>query len=427
MSPRVPRAPHAACKEEGSGEEVAGTLSYDAIVVGARLAGSATALRLARRGWRVLLLDAATFPSDTLSTHLLWSDALRAFADLGLLDAVLATGAPPLTRLCLTYGAARNVAPIPTTPPYPPLLSVRRIVLDNILVEQVRQEVGITFWEGCLVDGLLWEGETVVGVRGRRHGHEVVEARARLVIGADGRHSRVARLVAAVEYDVVPPLLATYYGYWRGIALPDEPALAAYRDAQGGYCYLFPCDAGFWTVAISMPQQRFPDVRRDHERAVAEEIARKPELARRLAGAVRVGPLRGAGDLVNFFRVPRGPGWALTGDAGYHRDPITARGIPDALHSAALLAGALDRAWRGELPLGEALAEYQAARDALVKPLYDFTCERPPAGVEPAIWRRYLGGILTDADRLSAYAGFMAGVTPPDAFYSAAAVYAAVG
>ena len=143
----------------------------------------------------------------------------------------------------------------------------------------------------------------------------------------------------------------------------------------------------------------------------------------RLAGAEAVSPWRGAGDLTNFFREAAGPGWALVGDAGYHRDPITGRGIADALRTAELLVAALAGGSLGGR--AAALAEYGRARDALVRPLYDFTVERPPAGVAPDDWRASLGRIVRDPAHLSAYIGFMANVGPPEAFYSAAAVYAA--
>ncbi|HEU5330401.1 MAG TPA: NAD(P)/FAD-dependent oxidoreductase [Thermomicrobiales bacterium] len=397
--------------------------NYDAIIVGARIAGSATALGLAARGWRVLLLDAATFPSDTLSTHLLWSDALAGFDRLGVLDAVLAVGAPALTRVQLAFGDVQNSAPIPTRPGYPPLLSVRRIVLDDILARRAGVAAGVTLREGSGVEQLCWEHGRVSGVRGvRRATGERFAARAPVVVGADGRHSLVARQVNAAAYDVVPPLLATYYRYYRGVPPLTPPALEAYRDVAGGFCYLFPCDGDLWTLAVAFPQADFAAVRQDHERQLAVHLARKPGLLERLAGAEPAGPWRGAGDLANFLRVPYGPGWALAGDAGYHRDPITARGISDALLTAELLAAALDRAWRGALPYGEALHAYQLGRDAAIRPLYDFTVDRPPAGVAPTAWSAYLARAFTDPDFLSVYIGFMAAVTPPSAFYTASAV-----
>jgi flavin-dependent dehydrogenase len=201
-----------------------------------------------------------------------------------------------------------------------------------------------------------------------------------------------------------------------------QPTLEAYRDAAGGFCYLFPCDGGLWTLAVSFPQAEFAAVRQDHERQLAGHIARKSGLPERLASAEPASPWRGAGDLANFLRVPFGPGWALVGDAGYHRDPITARGISDALLTAELLVEALDRAWRGTLPYDDALRAYQAARDAAIRPLYDFTVDRPPAGVASADWSAYLARALTSPNFLRAYIGFMAAVIPPDAFYTAGAV-----
>ncbi len=395
---------------------------YDAIIVGARIAGAATALGLARRGARVLLLDAATFPSDTLSTHLLWSDALAALDRLGLLDATLATGAPPIERIRLAFGRHGNEAAIPTQGDLPPLMSVRRIVLDELLLDRVRRTPGITFHEGVTIDAVTRTAGVVDGVRGvARRGGVAFMAHAGIVVGADGRHSAVARAVGAAEYDVVPPILATYYRYYRDVAPLDPATLEAYRDAEGGFCYLFPCDAGLWTLALSFPQADFDRVRRDHETELAAQIARKGGLGARLVSAEAVSSWRGAGDLTNFFREAAGPGWALVGDAGYHRDPITGRGIADALRTAELLVAALAH------PLGEraaALAEYGRGRDALVRPLYDFTVERPPAGVTPDDWGTNLGRIVRDPAHLSAYIGFMANAAPSEAFYSAAAVYA---
>lgn len=400
------------------------TQPYDVIIVGARVAGAATALGLARHGWRVLLLDAATFPSDTLSTHLLWSDALCSLDHLGILSDVLATDAPPIGRISIAYGPYANAASMPTLAGYPPLLSVRRIVLDDLLLRHVRNTPGIDVYEGITVEALEWEEGRVVGVRGVTRGTSApFVARGRVTIGADGRHSTVARAVGAAEYDVVPPLLATYYRYYRGITPLAEPTLEVFRDAEGTFCYLFPCDAGFWTQAISFPQDQFDRVRRDHETELATQIARKPGLPERLVGAAPVSPWRGAGDLTNFFRVPSGPGWALVGDAGYHKDPITARGIADALRSAELLSAALDQALRDPAPYAATLADYQTARDTLVRPLYDFTVERPPAGVTPTDWSTALSRTISDPTYLSTYIGFMATATSPDAFYTAEAVY----
>lgn len=395
---------------------------YDAIVVGARVAGSATALGLARRGWRVLLLDGATFPSDTLSTHLLWSDALREFDRLGILGEILATGAPPIMRIRLAFGEYANEAAIPTAEGYPPLLSVRRIVLDGLLLDAARRETGITVREGVSVAEVLRDGAAVVGVRGVARGGEPFVARAGVTIGADGRHSTIARDGGAAEYDVVPPLLATYYRYFRGVKPLAVPTLEAYRDAEGGLCYLFPCDDGFWTLAISFPQVEFDAVRRDHEVQLAAHVARKPGLGGRLAGAEAAGAWRGAGDLTNFYRVPFGAGWALVGDAGLHRDPITARGIADALRHAAMLTAALDGARRGEVEWSTALGKYQAARDAQSRPLYDFTVDRMPVGVSGAEWSAYLGRTLADPEFLSRYVGFMATKTRAEDFYTAASV-----
>jgi 2-polyprenyl-6-methoxyphenol hydroxylase-like FAD-dependent oxidoreductase len=337
---------------------------------------------------------------------------------LGIFDAMLGTGAPPISDFQVTFGALTNHTPIPTVADLPPLLSVRRLLLDDLLLSQARTFPQITLVTGQTVRSLRWTDDRVTGVAGSdRITGAAWLARGDTVIGADGRHSLVARLVNAAEYDLVPPLLATYYRYYRGVP-PHQPVqLEAYRDDAGGSCYLFPNDSDLWTLAISFPQEQFATVRQNYEAALAEQITRKPELATRLATATAATAWQGAGDLTNRFRQPYGPGWALVGDAGYHRDPITARGIPDALLSASLLAAALT----SNADRTAALADYQAARDAAVQPLYDLTVDRPPVGFTTATWSAAIGQILTDPAFLSTYIGVMAGAVPPAVLYTAAA------
>src|SRR5262249_44696247 len=139
--------------------------NYDAIVVGARCAGSPTAMLLARRGWRVLLVDRATFPSDTVSTHLLHAPAIASLAQWGLLLRVVATGCPPINRYSFNFGPVtiagtpRPVDGVATA--YAP----RRTVLDKILVDAAA-EAGVEVREAFTVDHIVFDGDAVVGIRG---------------------------------------------------------------------------------------------------------------------------------------------------------------------------------------------------------------------------------------------------------------------
>lgn len=367
---------------------------FDAIIVGARVAGATTALLLAQRGYRVLLIDQDRFPSDTLSTHLFFTDTLDVFARIGVLDQVLAVDAPRLKRLRFPYVdapfAARNGRDF--------ALCIRRVVLDAILVEAAAAEPNIELRTGTRLTALIHEGERVVGARFRPvggHDQGEQEVRARIAIGADGRHSRVAREVGAPSYHEVPPLFAWYYGYFAGVPL-DEPASAwavrtGYPAVGADYAaaFVFPCDAGLTLVGFGVQHDAFLRFRRGYRAHFLEGVGLIPEVAARLGAAELAGPVVGSGDLANFLRRPYGPGWALVGDAGCHKDPHTIQGIGDATRGAVLLAEALDTCWQGEADEASALERYHAARDADVLPMYDFTVGALEAAVEPDIWQAF--------------------------------------
>lgn len=367
---------------------------FDAIIVGARVAGATTALLLAQRGYRVLLVDQDRFPSTTLSTHLFFTDTLDVFERIGVLDRVLAVDAPRLRRLRFPYVdapfAARNGRDF--------ALCIRREVLDAILVEAAAAEPNIELRTGTRLTGLLRQGERVVGVRLRPVGGQQTgaqEARARIVIGADGRHSRVAREAGAPSYHEVPPLFAWYYGYFAGVPL-DEPASAwavrtSYPAVGADYAaaFVFPCDAGLTLVGFGVQHDAFPRFRRGYRAHYLQGVGLIPEVAARLGDAELTGPVVGSGDLANFLRRPCGPGWALVGDAGCHKDPHTIQGIGDATRGAVLLAGVLDAWWQGATDEASALERYHAARDADVLPMYDFTVGALEASVEPEVWQAF--------------------------------------
>ena len=174
---------------------------YDAIIVGARCAGSPIAMLLARRGFRVLLVDKATFPSDTISTHILWPHGAEILRRWGLLQRLAATGVPPICRrMTFDVGPFALRGTIPDANDGMGGFCPRRTVLDALLVNAAA-ESGADVREGFTVDELLVTDDTVIGIRGRAKGGKPVEERARIVIGADGVNSFVARAVRAPEYD----------------------------------------------------------------------------------------------------------------------------------------------------------------------------------------------------------------------------------
>ena len=351
---------------------------YDVIVVGARCAGSPTALLLARRGLRVLLVDRATFPSDIMSTHYIHNTGIAALKRWSLLDQLAATGCPPIWQTTLDVGpVALTGSPLPADG-VAEAYSPRRTVLDKLLVDAAA-EAGVEVREGVVVKELVWDGDRVTGIRGHTHDGPVVTEMARVVVGADGMHSFVARQVQAPTYHERPALTCGYYAYWSGV---DCPGIEVYT--RPGRCLLaFPTHDGLTCVAVVWPHAEFHQVRSDIEGHFNHALDLAPGLAERVRAGRREERYIGTADTPNFFRQPYGPGWALVGDAGYHKDPIIGRGITDGFLDAERLSAALAEGLGGALPLSDALARYQRERDQAFMPIYEITCQRarltPPA------------------------------------------------
>ena len=387
---------------------------YDVIVVGARCAGAPTAMLLARRGYRVLLADRASFPSDTLSTHFIKPPGVAMLRRWGLLDQVIASGCPPVPRFRFDYG------PVVLAGSPPPLgggaesYAPRRTILDTILVEAAAQ-AGAEVRPAFTVDGMLTEDQAVVGIRGHVRGGAAVTERARLVVGADGRRSLVARAVAAPAYRARPALTCAYYAYWDGV--PAEREIEGYFLPRR-VILVFPTNDGQLCVFLQWPRAEFGSVRADAEGHLWAAVAQVPRLAGRLRAGRRSARLAGTGDLPNFFRTPYGPGWALAGDAGYHRDPLTAQGISDAFRDAQLLSEAIDAGLAGRQPLADALAGYQRQRDEAATAMYELTCQR--AALEPPApqMNRLLAALHGNQDDTDRFIGVIAGTVPIAEFFA---------
>ena len=188
---------------------------YDAIVVGARCAGSPTAMLLARRGYKVLVVDRASFPSDTVSTHLLHPPGVASLGRWGLLERLVPTGCPPIDTYAFDFGPF-SISGAPGTDDAPVAYGPRRTVLDKLLVDAAA-EAGAEVREGFTVTEAVATDGRVSGVRGRGRRGQAVTAHARVVVGADGRHSSVARAVAPEQYHERPPLLCGYQAFARGL------------------------------------------------------------------------------------------------------------------------------------------------------------------------------------------------------------------
>ncbi len=343
---------------------------YDAIIVGARCAGSPTAMLLARKGYRVLLVDRATFPSDIMSTHYIHQSGVAALKRWGLLDRLVATGCPPIKQFALDVGDFTLTGSPPPADGVTDGYGPRRKVLDKLLVE-VATEAGAEMREAFTVQELVWDGDRVTGVRGHTAGGPLVAEQARVVIGADGLHSLVARLVRTPTYHERPAISCAYYSYWSGVPVERfEIHLRPHRAA-----WSIPTNDGLTMIGVGWPHSEFSAYRSDIEGNYLQTIEQAPGLAERVRSGQREERFVGTADMPNFFRKPYGPGWALVGDAGYHKDPTTAQGISDAFRDAESLVEALDAGFTGRRSLDEALAAYEQQRNEASLAMYEYTCQ----------------------------------------------------
>jgi 2-polyprenyl-6-methoxyphenol hydroxylase-like FAD-dependent oxidoreductase len=372
-------------------------MMYDVIVVGARCAGSPLAMLLARKGYRVALVDRATFPSDIPHGHVILYRGVRFLRDWGLLERVERSNCLPIRRHSFDLGDFPLSGFPPAYDGIPGEIAPRRYALDKLLVDAA-VEAGAELHEGCAVEGLVWEGKQVVGVRYQTPSGALVEEQARVVVGADGRHSRVARAVNATVYRERPSLTCGYYSYWSGL---DSGGLDVHILPRPALALAFPTNDNLTCVAVQWPVVEFHTVRANTEKAFFAVLDLVPSLAERVRAGRREERFRGTADLQNFIRQAFGPGWALAGDAGAHKDPLLASGISDAFNDAATLADALDSGLSGRAPLDASLAAWECQRDATILPSYEssyLAATFPPPSPELLRLRAAIQGNQTAID-----------------------------
>jgi len=390
-----------------------GTRLYDAIVVGARCAGAPLAMLLARKGYRVLVVDKSHFPSDTISTHLIWQAGLARAKGWGLLEGIVALGAPLIRTVRLDVGEFELAGVPPSLDGIDYVTAPRRILLDKLLADTAVQS-GAELREDFYVSQIEQEDGRVTGIRGRsRDGATVVE-KARIVVGADGTNSLVAHAVQASKYNTRPSTACAYYAYWEG-----GPAVTDFetyvRPNWGGA--IFPtndgltCIVGGWNESAGVAGDR-PE---DGYRQMMEGF---PRISEFLRSARRVEPVRGMLEQAGFFRTAWGDGWALAGDAGYHKHPLTAQGITDAFRDADLLSEAIDAGFSGRREIRDSLADYQQQRDTAVMPMYQSTCDRALLQPFPAPVMALFSALRHNQPEMDRFFGTDAGTVPMAEFFA---------
>ncbi|WP_375463976.1 NAD(P)/FAD-dependent oxidoreductase [uncultured Methylobacterium sp.] len=320
---------------------------FDVAIVGARVAGSSLAIQLAQQGAKVILIDRALFPSDTVSTHVIYPATIERLARLGVLDGIMAHRPPPLYT---AWHHQNRMFVAPHTPEHGRdwAICVRRSTLDGHLVERA-EACGVTIDTAMTVTGLVGAGspdDPVRGVTAYRDGVEHA-IHADIVVGADGANSTVAKLVGAERERVMPTRTMLYYAYWTGV---DGRNTQDFFFEPPWVCAHFPADDGHHVLTMNGPvelRRSIPDL----EAFYLDKLASIPQLAGRLRHATKVSNVRGSPRLDGFYRRHTGPGWLLTGDAAHFKHPASAQGIGDALHAAEVIAaGIADGTWRSSYP-----------------------------------------------------------------------------
>jgi 2-polyprenyl-6-methoxyphenol hydroxylase-like FAD-dependent oxidoreductase len=332
-------------------------MDYDVIIVGARVAGSILAARLGQSGFRVLLLEKASFPSDTLSTSFFRAPALHVFEKIGVLDSVQSAAPPMRTQWSYIDGQVISEPVDAAEEHLRFFLCERRITLDQILYQRVKREPSVEVHLGASVRDLIWQDDRVIGVRWSEQ-NGMGEATARVVIGADGYYSTVAKILNPIYETFSPVQRCTYYTYFQGLDSLEEPT-AEHHFVGNTLTYVFPTDANLTMVALSLPFSEFRSFKKEPWQRLQAHLESLPLLAPRLARAEIATEIYGSGNIPCYQRIPFGPGWALVGDAHQVMDPWSGMGIDHATTHSDFLADSLHRWLKGDVTWETAMNEYR--------------------------------------------------------------------
>jgi 2-polyprenyl-6-methoxyphenol hydroxylase-like FAD-dependent oxidoreductase len=356
---------------------------FDVIIVGARCAGSPLATLLARAGLRVCVVDRATFPSETPSTHGIQPCGVKILDHLGVLEPLLEV-TPAIDRGTVFADGVRAEVDGVVERVGAPMVIPRRQTLDVMLVEAAAK-AGAEIRTGTAVTGLLEDRRRVVGVR-----TPAGPLRAPLVVGADGARSTVARLAGAAEYHRTRPGRVFVWGYYEGVPASNN---GVWLGKSGETAFIAgPTDHGLFLAAVGATIERRDELRADRAAGYATLLRTWPELHASLGDGRRVGPVRMMSRWHGFFRESAGPGWVLVGDGGHFKDPTPGQGISDALRQVTELAPAIERALGGAADPDRALREWWAWRDRDAWEMYWFARDMGAPGrtrpLERAVFQR---------------------------------------
>lgn len=388
---------------------------YDAVIVGARCAGASLAMLLGRRGLKVLMLDAADFPSDKItSTHFIWQSGAACLHRWGLRDKLEATNCPSHDAYMLDLGGLELRGGVRTDNGGPAIsYAPRRHVLDNLLIDEARA-AGVTFLDGCKVMSLEQDGDRVTGLTYRDKDGQVHSVDARIVVGADGISSTIAELAGAETYDYRPMSQKIFFSYFKSDAFPQ----VEFYSRPGRMGFAWETNDGEVVAGFCCRGADAEGMTDDPTAHYWEELsAMSPDFHNRLRSAEQTEPVR-TGGTPSFKRTGGGPGWALLGDAGLNMDPVTASGISNAFLQAEMLSDAIaEGIAQGDLD--DRIAAFGPARDARFGAYYEFTAET--ARLDPEVPDEVLQLFMAlpgQTDDIEAYFGVFAQTVPVTEFFA---------
>jgi len=323
---------------------------------------------LARAGYRVALVDRATFPSDTMSTHFLWQRGAARLEAWGLLDRLRARGCAPIDSILFDVGPVQLAGIGPAVNGVAETFCPRRTVLDQLLVEAA-VEAGVELVDDLVVSDVVRSEGRVTGIVGHVRGGATVSMAAKVVVGADGLRSTIAQRVGAAMYHQHAPLTGVHYSYWSGISHLG----ASFHAREGRLVLVWPTNDDLTCVYVAWPHSEFDTVRSDLPSHFADALELVPGLRATVESGRREQPFAGTWYLPNQYRRSAGAGWALVGDAGHFKDPSTGMGMSDAFLAADLLAEAIDEGLSGRAPIDDSLADYARRRDELTANGFELT------------------------------------------------------
>ncbi|WP_276353681.1 NAD(P)/FAD-dependent oxidoreductase [Cohnella caldifontis] len=349
-------------------------------MVGARVAGSPLACKLAQAGYEVLLADKSTFPSDVLSTHNFFGNSLAMLREMGVLDRLLQTDTPLYKRAVVQFEDAVIDGEFPEVDGETECLCMRRVHLDRLLFEHASVQARVTSIEGFRVTDVIREGNAVIGIEGVRRDGEKGRFTSRLVVGADGRNSTLRQRANSARILAVPTDFASYVGYFSGYEQSGDLHAELYKikDKIG---IVFPTSDNLYVVGVMFPlddqdwSRRFSLSPEAAMRDLIDSGFAGSPLPDRLRKARLEGKVRGLRGYDNDWYQGMGEGWALVGDAFSFKDPAVGQGMQDALYSAYLLTDVLSRYDDWGAHWEEMAQTYQSLMEAKMMSRFHMACQ----------------------------------------------------